>query len=90
MSKMSDFDISNLFYYMNRFDDLNPYEFENMVAQMLHCKGWKNVELTSRSADKGRDIIGYDKKGRKVYIEVKQHQKKIGRPIIQKLHSIMV
>ncbi|MEE9378775.1 MAG: restriction endonuclease [Candidatus Lokiarchaeia archaeon] len=87
---MSEFDISNLFYYMNRFDDLNPYDFEDMVAQMFYCKGWTNVELTSRSADKGRDIIGYDKKGRKVYIEVKQHQKKIGRPVIQKLHSIMV
>jgi restriction system protein len=61
-----------------------------MVAQMLYCKGWTNVELTNRSADKGRDIIGYDKKGRKVYVEVKQHKNKIGRPVIQKLHSIMV
>jgi len=87
---MSEFDISNLSYYLNQFDELNPYDFEDMVAQMLRCKGWTNIELTSRTADKGRDIIGCDQKGKKVYIEVKHHREKIGRPIIQKLHSIMV
>lgn len=87
---MSEFDITNLSYYLNQFDDLSPFEFEDMVAQMLYCKGWTNVELTSRTADKGRDIIGLDPKGRRVFVEVKQHEKRIGRPVIQKLHSIMV
>jgi len=27
---MSEFDISNLSYYLNRFDDLNPFEFEEI------------------------------------------------------------
>lgn len=87
---MSEFDISNLSYYLNQFDELNPQEFEDMVAVMLRCKGWTNVNVTSRTVDKGRDIIGNDQKGRKSYVEVKQHQKKIGRPVIQKLHSIMI
>lgn len=83
-------DISVLNAYLLRFDELTPYEFEDMVAEMYRCKGWQEVSTTTRSDDKGRDVIGVDKKGRKVYVEVKKHQNNVGRPVIQKLHSIMM
>ena len=83
-------DTSLLNTYFRRFDNLTPYEFEDMVAEMYRCKGWQDVSTTSKSADKGRDVVGINKKGKKVYVEVKKHQKNVGRPVIQKLHSIMV
>ncbi len=87
---MSSRNISLLKSYLKNIDNLSPYEFEEMVAEMYRCKGWSNVQVTQPSGDKGRDIIGFDRKGRKIYVEVKKHQGKIGRPVIQKLHSIMV
>lgn len=82
-------DVSVLNAYLGKFDDLTPYEFEDMVAEMYRCKGWQDVSTTTRSDDKGRDVIGVDKKGRRVYVEVKKHKNNVGRPVIQKLHSIM-
>ena len=61
-------DRSVLNTYVNRFVDLTPYEFEEMVAEMYRCKGWHDVSTTTRSADEGRDVIGVDKKGRRVYV----------------------
>lgn len=87
---MSSRDVSILKSYIENIDNLSPYEFEEMVAEMYRCKGWTQVEVTQPTDDKGRDVIGFDKKGRKIYVEVKKHKNRIGRPVIQKLHSIMV
>lgn len=83
-------DTSKLANYLNHFESQSPQEFEDMVAEMFRCKGWENVRITSRTADKGRDVIGYNLDGYEVYIEVKLHKNNIGRPVVQKLHSIMV
>jgi len=87
MSKKS---TSVLAQYLKNINNLNPYEFEDMVAELFRVQGWTNVKVTSRSNDKGRDVIGINPEGKKVYIEVKKYSKNIGRPIIQKLHSIMI
>lgn len=79
-------DTSKLANYLNHFESLSPQEFEDMVAEMFRCKGWENVRITSRTADKGRDVIGYNLDGYEVIIEVKLHKNNIGRPVVQKLH----
>jgi len=61
-------DTSKLANYLNHYEDLNPQEFEDTVAEMFCCKDWENVRVTSRTADKGRDVIGYHQKGRKVQL----------------------
>lgn len=55
---------------------MNPFEFEKIVAQMLRSKAWTDVNLTSKTVDKGRDIIGTNKKGQKVYVNKQDIWKK--------------
>lgn len=81
---------ARLAFFFNRFSQLDPYEFEDMVAEFFRVQGWSNVRTTNRANDKGRDVIGTNPRGEQVYVEVKRHKNTIGRPVIQKLHSIMV
>ncbi|MFX1259960.1 MAG: restriction endonuclease, partial [Promethearchaeota archaeon] len=87
---MAEYDTSSLLYFLNHFENLESNEFVDMVAEMLSSRGWKNVSITSRSGEKKCDIIGFDQKGRKVYILAKKRNEEIGQSIIQQLHSIML
>jgi len=37
---------------------MDPFQFEYLVAELLEKIGYENVEVTSRSGDKGIDVVG--------------------------------
>lgn len=63
--------------------------FEKRVAKMFEDKGFSNVRLTPSSNDGGIDIFMY-KGVEKCGVECKDHEKPIGRPVIQKFHSALL
>ena len=69
-------------------EDLDGYEFEELVASIMKKKGFKNVRVTKRSGDEGKDILMEDSEGILVVVECKNN-KSVGRPVIQKLQGAM-
>lgn len=69
------------------FNDLDPREFENFVANLYTKLGY-DTTLTSHSKDEGVDIIA--KKGGKTFaIQVKKINHPVGSPVIQRLYGSM-
>ena len=72
-------------------DNLNGFEFEELVADIFRKKGFKNVVVTPRTNDGGKDItmdeVTSSGEVIKVVVECKHHKTGIGRPVVQKLHS---
>lgn len=66
-------------------DDLNGYEFEELMVDVFRKMGYDDVKVSKKTGDKGRDIIMEGDSGN-VVVECK-HQDKVGRPVVQKLHS---
>ena len=69
-------------------DELDGYQFEDLVAKIMIKQGYRNVQVTNRSGDFGKDIIMEDSRENIFIIECK-HQKNVGRPVIQKLQGAM-
>lgn len=71
---------------------MNPFEFEQYVSRVLQANGYRRVKVSSKTNDGGKDIVCYDRFGRKCVVEVKRYadHNLIGRPLIQKLHSCMI
>jgi len=70
-------------------------EFEQFVADLLRAMGFKKVSLTPITGDEGKDIVAYlpDPLGNlvKYYVECKHwgEHNKVGRPVVQRLHSVI-
>ncbi|WP_255192451.1 restriction endonuclease [Natronobeatus ordinarius] len=70
-------------------DDLSGYDFEDLMEDVFRKLGYENVRQSTRSADKGRDILMeevVDGRRRAVVVECK-HTDTVSRPVVQKLHS---
>jgi len=73
-------------------DLLNGYDFEDLVARIMKKVGYKDIVLTPKSNDKGKDIIMKfhdEKESYPVIVECK-HQNFVGRPVVQKLQGAML
>ncbi|WP_410507421.1 restriction endonuclease [Methanosarcina hadiensis] len=72
-------------------ENLDGFEFEELVADIFRKKGFINVIVTPRTNDGGKDIIMDEVTSSgeviKVLVECKHHRSGIGRPVVQKLHS---
>ncbi|MDD4749683.1 MAG: restriction endonuclease [Methanosarcinaceae archaeon] len=72
-------------------DNLNGFQFEELVANIFRKKGFRNVEVCPYTNDGGKDIIMEEilPSGEiiKTIVECKHHKNNIGRPVVQKLHS---
>ena len=70
---------------------LNPYQFETFCMRVLNANGYQ-VMTTSKSADGGKDLVGWDNDNQRIFGEVKQYKKdnKVSRPLLQKLKGAMV
>jgi len=71
-------------------DELSGFEFEETMASVFRKQGYEDVQVSRKTADKGRDIIMQETvasshKGA-VIVECK-HTDVVGRPVIQKLDS---
>ncbi|MFT4221901.1 restriction endonuclease [Dysgonomonas sp.] len=66
-----------------------PHQFEHIVKDLLIAMGFKSVEVTSRTNDKGVDIIGTNQNGIEV-IQVKRNtSSKIARPVLDGLRGCL-
>ena len=82
--------VRKLEWYAQRFKNkqLDPYEFEEMVCALLIRLGWKDIQLSEKTGDRGVDITGIERDQR-TYVQVKHHNQSISREVVQKLHSVM-
>ena len=70
-------------------DNLNGYEFQELCARIFEELGWGDAEI-KKTRDEGRDII-IRSDTNLIIIECKHQPKaRIGRPIVQKLHSATI
>lgn len=70
-------------------DELDGFEFEDLMVDIFRKMGYQNVRQTTRTSDEGRDILMEnitDGRRHGVVVECK-HTDSVGRPVIQKLHS---
>jgi len=67
-------------------DDLDGYQFEELVAKIMKKKGYRNIKITSKSKDMGKDIVMESLEKEIVLVECK-HQRFVGRPVTQKLQG---
>lgn len=63
----------------------NGYEYEERVAKSLRCKGYRNVEITSKSGDYGADIVATDPHGNRVCIQCKFYSSPVGLSAVQEI-----
>ena len=67
---------------------MDGHIFEDEMFNLYTALGYR-VEMGPRVNDEGRDLIIHDRQG-VIVAECKRYEKKIGRPIIQKLHSALL
>jgi restriction system protein len=69
---------------------MSGFDFEECVADMLKKLGYGQVEKVLFTQDEGRDILIRSDEGL-IVVECKhQPRSRIGRPIVQKLHSAVI
>lgn len=72
--------------------DLNPYEFEQLVANLFGQMGLES-KLTRSSRDGGVDCIAYDSRpvlGGKVVIQAKRYKHAVGVSAVRDLYGTMI
>ena len=77
---------------MQILDTLSGHDFEDVMEDVFRKVGYQNVRQSKKTGDEGRDILMEETvngQRRAVVVECK-HQQKIGRPVVQKLHSAIV
>ncbi|RXK49386.1 restriction endonuclease [Halorientalis pallida] len=70
-------------------DDLSGFEFEDLMEDVFRNLGYEDVRQSTKTGDEGRDIVMeevVDGTRRAVVVECK-HTERVGRPVVQKLHS---
>lgn len=71
---------------------LTPYQFEQLIKDLLEAMGYENVEVTKASGDQGVDVIASIQFGIttiKEVIQVKRVQGSVGRPILDQLRGAL-
>lgn len=72
--------------------EMDPFAFENLIKQLLEDIGYKNVEVTSPSNDRGVDVVADIELGitsvREV-VQVKRHSANIQRPVLDGLRGVL-
>ena len=72
--------------------DLNPFEFENLVANLFKQMGLE-TKLTRSSRDGGVDAVAYDTRpvlGGKVVIQAKRYKNTVGVSAVRDLYGTML
>jgi len=68
------------------YDDLDGYEFEEFVAEILRHNGFTDVEVTPSSGDKGVDIMAFLEEEMYV-IQCKRYSSPIGNGAVQEIYA---
>lgn len=76
---------------MTELKTMDPFDFEHVIKELLDKMGYDDVEVTSKSNDKGVDVIGIIQKGIsavKDVIQVKRNTRtNIGRRVLDELRG---
>ncbi|MFF3036699.1 restriction endonuclease [Arthrobacter citreus] len=68
--------------------ELDPYDFEGFVAELLARQGYTNIGLAGRSGDRGVDVIATNPAGEVTVVQCKRYiRAKVGSEPVQRLHS---
>lgn len=70
--------------------EIDPYDFEKLISQLLESMDYQNVEVTARSGDKGVDVIGEIEMGItsvKEVIQAKRTKTNISRNVLDALRG---
>lgn len=67
-------------------DNLNGYEFEKFIAELLECLGYRDVTTTKESSDYGIDVVAV-KDGVRYAIQCKNYSQSVGNNAIQEAYS---
>ena len=68
------------------YDELDGYEFEEFIAEILKYNGFADVEVTKSSGDKGVDVIAFFEDEMYV-IQCKRYEGKIGNSAVQEIYA---
>lgn len=60
----------------NKFEDFDPFDFEDFVAQLFRDNGFR-VEQTPRTRDYGADLI-VEKDDERIAVQIKRHRNPVG------------
>ena len=69
------------------FESLDPYQFEEYVAEKMRQNGYSQVSVTPKSGDYGADVLGVDGSGNKVCVQCKQYTTKVGFDAVQQINT---
>ena len=72
--------------------NMDPYQFEALVAELLQALGYEDVEVTKASGDKGVDVVGRVQVGITTItevVQVKRIQGTITRPTVDQLRGAL-
>lgn len=72
---------------MKVLDDLNGFEFEELMVDVFRHQGYRNVQKSRKTGDEGRDIVMEEPDGDGVVVVECKHTATVSRPVVQKLHS---
>ena len=70
--------------------EMDPYEFEGLIAQLLECMGYEDCEVTPRGGDKGIDVVatyGVGITSIRVVVQAKRQPGNVGRPVLDGLRG---
>ncbi len=75
-----------------RLGTMHPYEFEQLVRDLLEAMGYEDVTVTKQSGDKGVDVVAKMQFGITTVtevVQVKRHQASIRRPVLDQLRGAL-
>lgn len=75
---------------LEQLHGMEPFQFENLIKELLIAMGYENVEVTSRASDGGIDVVGEIELGitsvREV-IQAKRQKSNVQRPVLDALRG---
>jgi HJR/Mrr/RecB family endonuclease len=74
---------------LDRLRQLDPEEFEFWTASYFRRHGFRDVAVTSYSADFGIDVFVTLRNGRRAVIQCKRYLENVGRPTVQQTYGAM-
>lgn len=72
-----------------QLNKLTPEEFEYWTGGYFERFGFKNVSVTTLSADFGVDVYMTCPNGKQAVVQCKQYKGVVGRPVVQQTYGIM-
>jgi restriction system protein len=75
-----------------KLSEINPFQFEHVVKNLLEEMGYENVIVTKQTGDQGVDVVGTVQMGISTItevVQVKRHKANIPRHIIDQLRGAL-